>query len=100
MEMKHTPGPWFIQEGKYYACVRTDKRVIADMRTVGNVVPNMNDARLIAAAPDLLEAVQVCLKAEKERCKNLLPGAPATTYCDKRIAMIEATIAKATGEDE
>lgn len=57
------------------------------------------NARLIAAAPDLLEAVKVCLKAEQERRKKLLPGAPATTYCDNRIAMLEAAIAKATGAD-
>ena len=40
----------------------------------------------------LLEAAQICLKAERERRTKLLPGAPATTYCEKRIAMIEAAI--------
>ena len=40
----------------------------------------------------LLDAAQICLKAERERRTKLLPGAPATTYCERRIAMIEAAI--------
>lgn len=53
-EYKHTTGPWRIEEGVYYACIRTDAGVIADMRFVGGAVRNMADARLIAAAPELL----------------------------------------------
>lgn len=86
MSDKHTPGPWFIQEGKYYACVRTDKRVIADMRTVGNVVPNMNDARLIAAAPDLLEALIAV--------DDFISGKPDAV---EPFGIVRAAIARATG---
>ena len=93
MSDKHTPGPWFIQEGKYYACVRTDKRVIADMRTVGNVVPNMNDARLIAAAPDLFGAL-IDARKQLEEYERYISGEKYNSL------MINATIAKATGEDK
>ena len=55
------------------------------------------DARLMAAAPELLDAVRICLDAEHERRKKLLPNAPATTYCEKRIAMLEAALFTATG---
>lgn len=85
-EHKHTPGPWFIQEGKYYACVRTDERVIADMRTVGNVVPNMNDARLIAASPELLEALQKAVARQG--------------FSNEELIDARAAIAKATGATE
>lgn len=92
MEMKHTPGPWEV--------ISADWDENGDARYSLNGIKEVNicDARLIAAAPDLLEAIKVCLKAEKERIKKLLPGAPATTYCEKRISIIEAAIAKATGE--
>ena len=45
----------------------------------------------------LLHAAKVCLMAERERRAALLPGAPATTYCEKRIALIEAAIKEAEG---
>jgi hypothetical protein len=59
----------------------------------------MDNMRLMGAALDMLEACRICLKAERERAAKLLPGAPARTYTDARIAKIEAAIAKATGED-
>jgi hypothetical protein len=55
------------------------------------------NARLIAAAPELLEAVQICLKAEYERSKDLLPNAPASRYTEKRISFIESVLAKVNG---
>jgi hypothetical protein len=55
------------------------------------------NARLIAAAPDMLAALRMCRDAERERRAKLLPGAPATTYTDARIAVIYAAIVKATG---
>ena len=44
---------------------------------------------------ELVEAVKTCLKAEQERRKKLMKGAPATTYCEARIAMLKSTLAKA-----
>ena len=58
--MKHTPGPWTIAEGPTYCAIRTDARVIADMRFVG-LHYNKADAALIAAAPDLVEVLQELL---------------------------------------
>ena len=58
--MKHTPGPWTIAEGPTYCAIRTDARVIADMRLVG-LHYNKADAALIAAAPDLVEVLQELL---------------------------------------
>src|SRR5690554_5107924 len=100
-ERKFTPGPW-IQDGVMIRA-KTPLTSIATVLDVawpcGNVPcdPKAN-ARLIAAAPELLEVIEICLKAERERRAKLLPGAPATTYTQARIDKIEAAIAKATGE--
>ena len=55
METKHTPGPWEVDSGMVQTC---DETPIAHMdRTIGNgTMPVERDAnaRLIAAAPDLL----------------------------------------------
>lgn len=58
-----------------------------------------DDVNLLKAASDLLAVARECLAAEQERRNRLTPGAPATTYTEKRIAAIEAAIAKAEGRD-
>lgn len=61
MTTKHTPGPWATEgNGRYYASVRAPSRMVADMRIIGGAVDaeNTANARLIAAAPDLLEALE------------------------------------------
>jgi hypothetical protein len=57
---QHTPGPWAATEGYLWRGIRAPSRVIADMRIVGGVVENevQANARLIAAAPDMLAALQ------------------------------------------
>ena len=56
--MAHTPGPWIysqsMQEGDYL--VGTGRKIIA--RLWGG---NEDDARLIAAAPDLLAALETVM---------------------------------------
>ena len=58
--MKHTPGPWTTAEGSTYCAIRTDARVIADMRLVG-LHYNKANARLIAAAPELIASLDAFL---------------------------------------
>ncbi len=55
---KHTPGPWYIDPIKAHA--NGNRRIMAEQCTPVAVVPDhlVADARLIAAAPDLLEAVE------------------------------------------
>lgn len=76
---KPTPGPWFINETLGHAVC-----VVARVRIAADKLPDSNtdaDARLIAAAPDLLEF------AEEVRRTG-----------DTRLAsMALAVIAKATG---
>jgi len=71
--MKYTPGPWNIKgpaKGKWdvtgdYAILDAEGKIIAEVyKTVayGDLRPAEANARLIAAAPDLLEA---CKKARQ-----------------------------------
>jgi len=99
----HTPAPWNNRPRQ--ECIPICKQDEAGL-SIGFVhssdpsrtAEGLANAYLIASAPELLAAVEICLKAEQERRKKLLPGAPATTYCERRIALIEAAIAKARGE--
>ena len=64
--MKHTPGPWHVanaKSGKDFGILTFDKKHVlaeafCDIREVSDsgLVEAENNARLIAAAPDLLEA--------------------------------------------
>lgn len=78
---KPTPGPW-SEPGTFGA---TRFEVQGSNRRVA-VVDTIEDARLIAAAPELLDALEGLL--------NALPS--ATTH--PAIAQASAAIRKATGE--
>jgi hypothetical protein len=79
MTDKHTPGPWI------FCGTHVDDShglpLVRDMRTWDKV--NCYDHRLIAAAPDLLEA-----------CEAYYYGRKENRECE---AMMRAAIAKATG---
>jgi len=82
---KHTPGPWFVaSEGSYkVASVTSTTGVYAD--TLPEAAQIAADARLIAAAPELLEALKLA---------QSIIGHPD----DAHSQHIAAVIAKATGE--
>lgn len=90
--MKHTPGPWtqgHTEEGK--ACVWLDGHVEPDsgMGSVGTWIDcnTEENARLVAAAPELLEALQRLLAQDDN-------GEDEIWVRNKA----RAAIAKATGE--
>lgn len=99
---KHTPGPWRAEGPDMFGdfniippdAMLAVAAVVSNLRPAERVAAN---AAVVAAAPDLLDVARICLDAERERRKKLKPGAPATTYCEARIAKIEAAIAKAEG---
>lgn len=87
---KHTPGPWFANESEMAAraslvSIRTKNGAYEITKDVG-----YQNARLIAAAPDLLAALK--LIAERPRSK---PTVPQDIVTIQRIA--RAAIAKAEG---
>ena len=100
METKHTPGPWRVND-VVEAMVLTDYPEEDGRRRddllIARCGMHFADARLIAAAPDLLEALHGIADAAKEA---MLPGTSANTKEILLSAISEdarAAIAKATG---
>jgi hypothetical protein len=57
--MKHTPGPWKIEaERAYIQIMPTDNVAICELGRRGNPALDLANANLIAAAPELLEALE------------------------------------------
>lgn len=115
MNTKHTPGPWNIapKTATYKLCVPDD--LAAGLKAAGiqiefqalsvgtaksgsaAIIPldesNIENARLIAAAPELLEALQGMIENDGGKCSKRYN---AFKLFDAREAAREA-IAKATG---
>ena len=114
MKTKYTPGPWFVWEGSVYAGIPKvkkrgylkgyDAKICAIDDMYGTVRARKANARLIAAAPDLLEALQWY------EAKAVQMGRAAIDQDSKLLlelmkeiaveygAQARAAIAKATGE--
>ena len=103
MTAKHTPGPWQVSGGRsrletYGHTIGPDGFSIACVfysdQTNAEHIASLADARLIAAAPDLLEAM-------KEAKNGLRYWEPQTAYgASERAricALVDAAIAKAKG---
>ena len=62
--MKHTPAPWyFSNEGVLRVRAKDDDEVVCSYAGYENCEREYANARLIAAAPELLEALQDALHA-------------------------------------
>lgn len=114
--MQHTPGPWRV--GKYGSVVVSDHPIDTEWIYTGHNDPDYyggyliaesifreDDARLIAAAPDLLEACEAALVGAKhESCKHRnIEESPDPTFhcCDWSavVELLEKAISKAKGGD-
>ena len=60
METKHTPGPWETSRGaqNYPFSIESESKTIAFIKMQTEVRHTTANAKLIAAAPDLLDACQ------------------------------------------
>lgn len=95
--MSHTPGPWYLQTKHVISqwsadieCIRiaASEGAFAFGREIALVpIGADDDARLIAAAPDLLEAL--------ERIEMLQTNTHFTLIPDMAVAISRAAIAKA-----
>ncbi len=104
MNTKHTQGPWFVdatrQEG---LAIRADSKTVCQIPGYG-VGTRVDDARLIAAAPELLEALILAWPIiEHERFKQ--DGSYGSNFVQHKAdrarqahAKARAAIAKANGE--
>jgi hypothetical protein len=111
MSTKHTPGPWFVKKTAMSCFIdaRIGGGMLQEVAWCGQTAtPEHMDAnaRLIAAAPDLLEALNRLL-ITAECVKRQADNSGKTPYTDWRSAVDDLTkvsdkaraaIAKATGE--
>jgi hypothetical protein len=90
--MKHTQGPWQIRQSRSkthpYGVVATD------LDFEHTVCVDEDDARLIAAAPDMLDALRCALADLEGLAESLDEDHPA----HQSIAECQAAISKATGD--
>jgi hypothetical protein len=96
MNTKHTPGPWEATGNVVHRGIQTVALVYSTPREQCEA-----DARLIAAAPDLLAALKELLAAERFSNRPPETVMEAELKLDRiRAAGIQAqaAIAKATGE--
>ena len=96
---KHTPGPWMASQNEVISVASTAERVVITVNVVecetGAPIPEQAiiDARLIAAAPDLLAALKTCVFVVETLAH--LRGMEAELLPHAEFA--RAAIAKATG---
>ena len=78
MSAKHTPGPWICSSSHSDTCdfeVREDAEN-GDVIAGEYGIPNLQDARLIAAAPDLLAALErIYLETNESSIANIARAA-------------------------
>src|SRR5690606_1875518 len=108
METKHTPGPWRADGLEIWAT----KGVRFNLTTVGTPMiaavcahagmeggsPAEANARLIAAAPALLEAMQQAFDFPPDFFDRSDDELEQITVSGRHLRMVRAAIAKATGE--
>lgn len=105
-KLKHTPGPWsYSRCGKHWnnpELVRIEINYGDDGECIADTVYQEDDARLIAAAPEMLEALIEDIKDDLANISCGYPGCECAynkkdyLECDtlKKIKIIE----KATGQ--
>jgi hypothetical protein len=109
-EAKHTPGPWIVHRGSRWQNDRDCMAVIDSIpNRDGQVVANcichvagtnpskIDNAQLIAAAPDLLAACEACIAADQLANADGTLGDDMVAAYDAAIAAAKAAIAKAKG---
>jgi hypothetical protein len=91
MGVKHTPGPWLISQDHDYL-IETKEQYSICRYHVSEITESQDlaNARLIAAAPELLEVCKFILTIAKQ-------GRP---LIDSDLVALKEVICKATGDVE
>lgn len=101
MEQTHTPGPWYTKSDyqnriEVYAELYDNSRTTASIASVGNcIMEGEANAHLIAAAPDLLAALEAITQHAYD---DDTPLAAILGDFDDMRSIAQAAIAKATGD--
>jgi hypothetical protein len=107
----YTPGPWIAKRNSSFWEINPVNRSESGPWSVGDVCASAPDdadgglqeanARLIAAAPDLLEALEAAVGCGMVPTSSMKDGGAARHSIQVRVAdMIRAAIAKAKGETQ
>jgi hypothetical protein len=92
---KHTPGPWSERNGRIFQTDR-EELTIANVGRAFDGDYSPANARLIAAAPDLLEALK---ELDEAYCRAGTPLSKDERHEDRmRLIAARAAITKATGD--
>lgn len=92
MSTQHTPGPWVVNPIQPNQIATADaKQEIARATVLNDQHETIANARLIAAAPDLLDALKLC----EGNIDSLLASAHPRVF-GEWLAVVRAAIAKAT----
>jgi hypothetical protein len=101
MTSKHTPGPWIWQNDWLGLYGKDGEDVLPYSDYEGMAIPDWYhteepkaNARLIASAPDLLEALIVL----HQRLEQLDASGDAGRMVEDEVEIARAVIAKATGQ--
>lgn len=96
-EVKHTPGPWHVgvrQPNSDKFVYGADGEEVANCDRLTNFPDvNLANARLVAAAPDLLEALEAC-----ESLLSAKAGKDPRVWRSVPMTLARSAIAKAKGE--
>ncbi len=92
MTTQHTKGPWYMNEhiSGWSSVIAPNGYAVCDLTDCDN---DKDNARLIAAAPELLEALEMVRDADNDCHLDGLPTIPSIAR-----AKIDAAIAKARGD--
>ena len=101
MSQTHTPGPWEVaaDDRNGQAVVRAEHNEVATCwhHCVGSIEKEMRaNARLIAAAPELLAAATLGLKVAESWIHDQLDGTKFLADALAELDSVRAAIAKAT----
>ena len=93
METKHTPGPWRYEAGTKTIRAARENYWLCSMDSFDGAVDHEANARLIAAAPELLAALMVLVDHAREAYPHF-----EDTRGQRDIGEALAAISKAKGE--
>ena len=109
-QTKHTPGPWFrdgacggmpwtIHVEQAFSQLGPSNGKVATAENIdGKFETRVANARLIAAAPDLLAACKLGLKVAESWIHDQLDGTKFLADALAELDSVRAAIAKATGQ--
>lgn len=97
--MNHTPGPWQVPDDNHVGVYGGDEQTL--IATVARTPDRIANARLIAAAPELLAALKLALpiiEADAQYWRDTTPRGGTANRLDEFAAGIREVIAKAEGK--